>query len=130
MTRKLFNKMIKKIFCGDRALSAMKKSNGKTVIDGRLVPVVEDGKVQWEFIPYDRKNPKRKKMKVLEYLHEGWIKMGVRRIAVFSSASNNLSPEEAVAQLKRDICEGLDKVLREGAIEALKDYFNLMNKKA
>jgi hypothetical protein len=56
--------------------------------------------------------------------------MGVRRIAVFSSASNNLSSEEAVAQLKRDICEGLDKVLREGAIEALKDYFNLMNKKA
>ncbi len=122
--------MIKKIICGERAVLAMKKSNGVTVIDGRLVPVVEDGKVSWEFIPYNRKNPKRKKMKVLEYLHEGWIKMGLRRIAVFSSASNNISPEEAVAQLKRDICEGLDKVLSEGTIEEMKEYFNLLNKKA
>lgn len=123
---KLSTTMFKKILLGEKALSAMKQSNGVTVIDGRLIPVVEDGKVTWEFRPYDRKNPKRKKMKVLEYLHEGWIKMGVRRLAVFSSASNRLSPEEAVAQLKQDICEGLDRVLKEGTIEDMKDYFNLM----
>ena len=118
--------MFKKIFLGEKAVSAMKQSNGVTVIDGRLIPVVEDGKVTWEFRPYDRKTPKRKKMKVLEYLHEGWIKMGARRLAVFSSASNRLTPEEAVAQLKQDICEGLDRVLKEGTIEDMKDFFNLI----
>ena len=118
--------MFKKIFLGEKALKAMKESNGLKVIDGRLIPVVENGNTTWEFRPYDRKNPKRKKMKVLEYLHEGWIKMGVRRLAVFSSASNRLSPEEAVAQLKQDICNGLDKLLENGTIEEMKDYFNLM----
>ena len=118
--------MFKKILFGEKALEAMKQSNGLKVIDGRLMPEVEDGKVTWEFRPYDRKSPKRKKMKVLEYLHEGWIKMGARRLVVFSSASNRLTPEEAVKQLKQDICNGLDRVLKEGTIEDMKDYFNLM----
>ena len=120
--------MIKKILFGEKALSVMKQSNGQTVIEGRLIPHVENGKVEWVFVPYDRKNPKRKKMKVLEYLPEGWIKMGLRRIAVFSSASNKLAPEEAVEQLKRDICNGLEKLLENGTIEEMKDYFNLIRK--
>lgn len=127
---KSFNKMFKKILFGEKALSAMKNSNGKTVIDGRLKPVVENGKKVWEFDPYNRKSQQRKKMMVLKYLPEGWIKMGMRRIAVYSSASNRLTPEEAIAQLKIDICEGLDQVLKDGTFEDLKDYYNLLNDKA
>ena len=32
-------------------------------------------------------------------------------------------------ELKRDVCDGLDKVLEDGAIEEMKEYFNLLNKK-
>jgi len=28
------------------------------------------------------------------------------------------------------VCDGLDKVLEDGAIEEMKEYFNLLNKKA
>ena len=128
-TRNLSTTMFKRILFGEKALLAMKKSNGLTVIDGRLIPVVENGKTVWEFAPYNRLNPKRHKMKVLEYLPEGWIKMGVRRLAIFSSASNKISPEEVVEQLKHDICAGLDKVLMEGKIEDMKDYLNVINRK-
>ena len=41
--------MFKKILLGEKALSAMKQSNGQTVIDGRLIPVVENGNTTWEF---------------------------------------------------------------------------------
>ena len=40
---KTFNKMFKKILFGEKALKAMKESNGLKVIDGRLIPVVENG---------------------------------------------------------------------------------------
>ena len=119
---------IKKILFGEKAVSAMKESNGLTVIDGRLKPFKENGKLQWEFAPYDRKNPKRLKMRVLKWLPEGWIKRGVRRTAIFSSASNKLSPEELVEQLKRDICNGLDELLKEGGIEDIDDFFNMMKR--
>ena len=120
--------MFKKIFLGEKALKAMKESNGSKVIDGRLIPVVENGNTTWEFRPYDRKNPKRLKMRVLKWLPEGWIKRGVRRTAIFSSASNKLSPEELVEQLKRDICNGLDELLKEGGIEDIDDFFNMMKR--
>lgn len=125
---KTFNKMFKKILFGEKALSAMNKSNGKTVVSGRLIPVVENGKQEWEFVPYNRIDPNHHKMKVVDYLPEGWIKIGVRRMGVYSSASNRLSPEEAVEQLKHDICEGLDRALKDGHIEDMRDYVNFISK--
>ena len=117
---------IKKILFGEKALTAMKESNGLTVIDGRLRPCKENSKARWEFAPYDRKNPRHLKMRVLKWLPEGWIKRGVRRTAVYASGSNKLSPEELVEQLKRDICNGLDELLKEGGIEDIDNFFNMM----
>ena len=50
-------------------------------------------------------------------------------MGVYAAVSSKLSPEDIVEELKRDVCDGLDKVLEDGAIEEMKEYFNLLNKK-
>ena len=116
--------MIKKVFFGDEAMLALKKSKGELVVSGRLRYVEIDGKMVLEFKPYNRQ-PRKKPL----ILTNGWIKMGRRHVGVYAAVSSKLSPEDIVEELKRDVCDGLDKVLEDGTIEEMKEYFNLLKKK-
>ena len=51
--------MIKKVFFGDEAMLALKKSKGELVVSGRLRYVEIDGKMVLEFKPYNRQ-PRKK----------------------------------------------------------------------
>ena len=102
---------------------ALIKSNRERVVDGRLIyGETEDGGKGWMFVPYNRKSINRKRDKLLKPLEGGWIKLSPLKLKVFSSASNKLSPSEAVAVLKRDICNGLDNLLKDSRIARLMDY--------
>ena len=120
--------MIKKVFFGDEAMLALKKSKGELVVSGRLRYVEIDGKMVLEFKPYNRQPRKKPLVLTLKDLANGWIKMGRKHIGVYSAVSNKLSPEEAVAVLKHEINQGLDQLLREGTIEEMRDCFNLIDK--
>jgi hypothetical protein len=120
----------KKILFGEEAMLALKKSKGERVVDGRMIAIEHDGRKVWAFVPYNRKPRQKPLVMTLRDLVNGWIKMGRKHIGVYSAVSSKLSPEEAVAVLKRDICEGLDQVLEDGTIEEMKDFFNLMGNKA
>ena len=115
--------MKKVIFFGIEALLALQKSRGERVIDGRLVyGTTSDGKKGWMFIPYNRKPRTRKKDELLRFLRGGWVKLSPLRLKVFASASNKLSPQEAVNALKQDICDGLDEILKDERISKLKTF--------
>ena len=88
-----------------------------------------DGKMVLEFKPYNRQPRKKPLILTLRDLVNGWIKMGRRHVGVYAAVSSKLSPEDIVDELKRDVCDGLDKVLEDGAIEEMKEYFNLLKKK-
>ena len=120
----------KKILFGEEAMLALKKSKGERVVAGRMLPVEHDGRKVWAFEPYNIRPRQKPLIITLRDLVNGWIKMGRKHIGVYSAVSSKLSPEEAVAVLKRDICEGLDQVLEDGTIEEMKDFFNLMGNKA
>ncbi len=118
--------MKKLIYFGEAALLALIKSNRKRVVDGRLIyGKTEDGGKGWMFVPYNRKSPSRKRDKLLKPLESGWIKLSPLRLKVFSTVSNKLSPSEAVAVLKRDICHGLDSLLKDSRIAKLTNYESL-----
>ena len=121
--------MIKKVFFGDEAMLALKKSKGELVVSGRLRYVEIDGKMVLEFKPYNRQPRKKPLILTLRDLVNGWIKMGRRHVGVYAAVSSKLSPEDIVDELKRDVCDGLDNVLEDGAIEEMKEYFNLLKKK-
>ena len=120
----------KKILFGEEAMLALKKSKGERVVAGRMLPVEHDGRKVWAFEPYNIRPRQKPLIITLRDLVNGWIKMGRKHLGVYSAVSSKLSPEEAVAVLKRDICEGLDQVLEDGTIEEMKDFFNLMGNKA
>jgi hypothetical protein len=120
----------KKILFGEEAMLALKKSKGERVVAGRMLPVEHDGRKVWAFEPYNIRPRQKPLIITLRDLVNGWIKMGRKHLGVYSAVSSKLSPEEAVAVLKRDICEGLDQVLEDGTIEEMRDFFNLMDKKA
>ena len=115
--------MKKLIYFGIEAMLALAESKGERVIDGRLkYGTTSDGQKGWMFIPYHRKNPSRKRDKLLRPLEGGWIKLSPLKLKVFSTASNKLSPTEAVTALKRDICNGLECLLKDSSIAKLTNY--------
>lgn len=115
--------MKKVIYFGIEGMLALAESKGERVIDGRLkYGTTSDGQKGWMFLPYNRKNSKRKRSKLLRPLEGGWIKLSPLKLKVFSSTSNKLSPSEAVAALKRDICNGLDSLLKDSRIAKLTDF--------
>ena len=104
-------------------MMALEKSEKERVIAGRLVyGTTSDGNKGWMFIPYNRKPRSRKKDKLLRRLLSGWIRQSPKRLKVFSTVSNELSPQEAVKALKHDICSGLDELLKDERIAQLKPY--------
>ena len=68
--------MIKKVFFGDEAMLALKKSKGELVVRGRIRCVEIDGKKVLEFKPYNLQPRKKPLILTLRDLVNGWIKMG------------------------------------------------------
>ena len=97
-------------------------SAGKT-IEGRLKPMCgADGQKYIAFFPYDRKPRVRRPDELVKKLRSGWIRLSIKRLKVFASASNELGAQEAVDDLKEQIVKGLDAILRDDKVTILRPF--------
>jgi hypothetical protein len=94
------------------------------IIEGRLMLVKSgDGHEYIEFRPYNRKPKTRRPDEMVKKLRSGWIKLSAMRLKVFASSSNALSAQEVVNDLKGQINEGLDAILRDERVSVLKSFY-------
>lgn len=115
---------MKKIFL-TIAETVVKAVRGGRIIEGRLMLVKsDDGQEYIEFRPYNRKPKTRRPDEMVKKLRSGWIKLSAMRLKVFASSSNELSAQEVVNDLKGQINEGLDAILRDERVSVLKSFYN------
>ena len=69
-------------------------------------------------------NPVERAREMVKKLRSGWIKLSAMRLKVFASSSNALSAQEVVNDLKGQINEGLDAILRDERVSVLKSFYN------
>lgn len=94
------------------------------IIEGRLILVKNQaGQEYIEFRPYNRKPKMRRPDEMVKKLRSGWIKLSAMRLKVFASASNELSAQDVVNDLKGQINEGLDAILRDERVSMLKSFY-------
>jgi hypothetical protein len=81
-----------------------------------------DGQKYIAFLPYDRKPRVRRPDELVKKLRSGWIRLSIKRLKVFASASNELGAQEAVDDLKEQIVKGLDAILRDDKVTILRPF--------